>query len=222
MIKIENVDHFYKNGNNRFQALHNINLEISDGKFIMLLGQSGSGKTTLLNILSGLLKPTKGNVFFDKINICDLKDKEISIFRSQNIGFVFQNYFLENCFSSLENVMVPLFLNRKLTNIERENKAIEMLDLVGLGKKIQNKPTELSGGECQRVSIARALANDPKIIIADEPTGNLDSVNGLNIIQILKKQVTNGKTVIMVTHNTEYACFADKVIYIKDGKILCE
>lgn len=193
--------------------------EIPDGKFVMLLGQSGSGKTTLLNIIGGMMKPTSGEVFFNGESIYEKSLKELCKYRSKNIGFIFQNFFLENAYTARENVMVPLLLNRELNKADRESRIKGILDRVGLAEAINKKPTELSGGECQRVSIARALVNDPKLIIADEPTGNLDSVNGDSIINLLREQVENKKTVLLVTHNERYLSYADVVFRICDGVI---
>lgn len=220
MIKVENVDYIYRNKKNSYKAVDNVSFIIEDGKFIILFGQSGSGKTTVLNMIGGLLKPTAGQVLFDDVEIYNLSNKDLCNFRRDNVGFIFQNYFLENCYTSAENVIVPLLLNKFKSISELKVRAASILKSVGLEGKENNRPTELSGGECQRVAIARALVNNPKYIIADEPTGNLDSINGLKIINLLKKQVSLGKTVIMVTHNELYKEYADVIISIKDGKIL--
>lgn len=219
MIVVNNVSHIYnvKIGN---EILKNISLEIPDGKFVVLLGQSGSGKTTLLNIIAGLLKPTKGDIIANGENLYKKNDNELCEYRANNVGFIFQNYFLENCYTAEENVIIPLLLNSKLNAEERKVRTEKVLNDVKLGDKIDCKPSELSGGECQRISIARALANDPKIVIADEPTGNLDSVNGNIIVDILKSQTKVGKTVLMVTHNEEYIKHADIVFRILDGEII--
>lgn len=219
MIVVNNVSHIY-NVNIGNEILKNISLEIPDGKFVVLLGQSGSGKTTLLNIIAGLLKPTKGDIIANGENLYKKNDNELCEYRANNVGFIFQNYFLENCYTAEENVIIPLLLNSKLNAEERKVRTEKVLNDVKLGDKIDCKPSELSGGECQRISIARALANDPKIVIADEPTGNLDSVNGNIIVDILKSQTKVGKTVLMVTHNEEYIKHADIVFRILDGEII--
>lgn len=219
MISICNVSHTYnKNAGN--DILKNISLEIPDGKFVILLGQSGSGKTTLLNIIAGLMKPTKGEVISDGESLYKKNNDQLCEYRFKNVGFIFQNYFLENCYTAEENVVVPLLLNNKMTAKECRERAEKVLNEVRLGDKIKYKPSELSGGECQRISIARALANDPKIIIADEPTGNLDSVNGKMVVEMLKSQTESGKTVLMVTHNEDYVKYADIVYRILDGEII--
>lgn len=218
MISICNVSHTYNRKVNQV-VLHDVSLEIPDGKFVILLGQSGSGKTTLLNIIAGLMKPTKGEVFWYKESIYDKTQNQLCEFRQNTVGFIFQNYFLENCYTASENVLVPLLLNKEMKNKERESRVLEVLGQVGLETKADCKPSELSGGECQRISIARALVNNPDIIIADEPTGNLDSVNGKNVIDILKKQTLLGKTVLMVTHNESYIQYADLVYRISDGVV---
>lgn len=218
MITICDVCHTYK-PHGDCEVLHHISLEIPDSKFVILLGQSGSGKTTLLNIIGGMMKPTSGRVLFHGESIYEKSPKELCEYRSENIGFIFQNFFLENAYTARENVMVPLLLNRGLRKADRESRIREMLERVGLAEAIDKRPTELSGGECQRVSIARALANDPKLIIADEPTGNLDSVNGDRIINLLREQVENKKTVLLVTHNEGYLSYADMVFRICDGVI---
>lgn len=219
MISICNVSHTYnaKLGN---EILKNISIEIPDGKFVILLGQSGSGKTTLLNIIAGLLKPTKGEVISNGESLYKKNNDQLCEYRSQNVGFIFQNYFLENCYTAEENVIVPLLLNNKMNTRECRARAEKVLSEVGLGDKLKCKPSELSGGECQRISIARALANDPEIIIADEPTGNLDSVNGKIVVEMLKSQTSSGKTVLMVTHNEDYVKYADIVYRISDGEII--
>lgn len=218
MISVCDVCHTY-NPRNDQEVLHHISLDIPDGKFVMLLGQSGSGKTTLLNIIGGMMKPTSGIVLFNGKSVYEKGPKELCKYRSENIGFIFQNFFLENAYTARENVMVPLLLNRKIDRKERESRVTEILERVGLGEKRNKRPTELSGGESQRVSIARALVNDPKLIIADEPTGNLDSVNGDSILNLLHEQVENKKTVLLVTHNERYLSYADVVFRICDGVI---
>lgn len=218
MISICNVSHTYnvKLGN---EILKNISLEIPDGKFVILLGQSGSGKSTLLNIIAGLLQPTKGEVIYNGESLYQKNNDQLCEYRFRNVGFIFQNYFLENCYTAEENVIVPLILNNNMNTQECKARAEKLLGEVLLGDKSKCKPTELSGGECQRIAIARALANDPKIIIADEPTGNLDSANGKIIVEMLKSQTKSGKTVLMVTHNEDYVRYADIVYRIFDGEI---
>lgn len=219
MISVCDVCHSY-NPKQGPEVLHHISLDIPDAKFVMLLGQSGSGKTTLLNIIAGLMRPSSGSVLADGESLYEKSAGELCRYRSENVGFVFQNFFLENCYSAYENTMVPLLLNDHADESENEQRVNEILRLVGLEGKAHKKPTELSGGECQRISVARALVNDPKILIADEPTGNLDSVNGDNIIKLLRRQVENNKTVLLVTHNERYLPYADLVYRISDGAIV--
>lgn len=200
-------------------AVRQADMTIPDGKFVILWGQSGSGKTTLLNIIGGIMKPTSGRVVVDNQDVYALNDKDLSKFRQNTVGFVFQNYFLDESFTAIENVLIPLFLDSTLTSNARIDRAIDLLKSVNLGERLNHRPPQLSGGECQRIAIARALANNPKYIIADEPTGNLDMRNGDCIVEILRNQVKNGKTVIMVTHNRNYLHNADIVYEIQDGVV---
>lgn len=218
MLKLKEVSHVYSvNSQIECKALHHIDITIPLNKFIIILGQSGSGKTTLLNVMAGLLKPTKGIVEHEGYNIFELSDKDLSAFRRDHIGFVFQNYFLDNNFSALDNVKVPLFLHKNVSIEDQHRRAKDALTQVGLLDKINNKPTQLSGGQCQRVAIARALVNNPKYIIADEPTGNLDSTSGDAIVELLRNQVSAVRSVVMVTHNHRYVRTGDIVYQIKDG-----
>lgn len=219
MIYAKQISHIYTNKTKEYKALSDVSFEIPNNKFVVLFGQSGSGKTTLLNILAGLLRPTVGEIVIDNKSIYAMTSNELSQFRKENIGFVFQDFFLEDCYTAKENIYIPLLLNKGLNKTQLNERVEELLSAVDLKEKGDNKPTELSGGECQRVAIARALANNPKIIIADEPTGNLDSQNGLKVIELLSEQVKLGRTVIMVTHNDEYKKYADIVIHLVDGKI---
>ncbi|MFD3157766.1 ABC transporter ATP-binding protein [Haloimpatiens sp. FM7330] len=218
MIEIKNLYKKYKMGDEVLTVLDNINLEIKDGEFAAIVGPSGSGKSTLMNMIGGLDIPTKGSVLIDGEDISKLKDKKISKFRNEKIGFVFQSFNLEPTFTALENVMLPLMFSG-ISEKERKKRALETLQLVELENRKNHKPTQLSGGQRQRVSIARALVNDPKIILADEPTGNLDSKTGETIMGILREFKNKGYTIIMVTHNMEEAKYADRVIKIHDGMI---
>ena len=206
MIKTSNLTHFY----NKDKALENINLEINKGEFVCLIGESGSGKSTLLSILSTLLKPTNGELFFENTNYKDIKD--IDNFRKTNIGFIFQFHYLINYLTVKENIKLA---NEKATNDEIYN----LLKILKIENLIDKYPNEISGGQKQRVAIARALINKPKVIIADEPTGNLDSKNSLNVFEILKKLSESGTTIIVATHDKELAKFANKIYEVKDGKI---
>ena len=206
MIKASNLTHFY----NKDKALENINLEINKGEFVCLIGESGSGKSTLLSILSTLLKPTNGELFFENTNYKDIKD--IDNFRKTNIGFIFQFHYLINYLTVKENIKLA---NEKATNDEIYN----LLKILKIENLIDKYPNEISGGQKQRVAIARALINKPKVIIADEPTGNLDSKNSLNVFEILKNLSEEGTTIIVATHDKELAKFANKIYEVKDGKI---
>ena len=206
MIKVKNLTHYYNND----KALENINLEINKGEFICLVGESGSGKSTLLSIISTLLKPTKGELFFENLNYKNIKD--IDDFRKTNIGFIFQFHYLINYLTVKENIKLA---NEKATDNEIHN-LLKILRIENLSNKY---PNEISGGQRQRVAIARALINKPKVIIADEPTGNLDSKNSLNVFEIFKKLSQEQVTIIVATHDKNLAKFANKIYEVKDGKI---
>ena len=206
MIKVKNLTHYYNND----KALENINLEINKGEFICLVGESGSGKSTLLSIISTLLKPTKGELFFENLNYKNIKD--IDDFRKTNIGFIFQFHYLINYLTVKENIKLA---NEKATENEIHN-LLKILRIENLSNKYSN---EISGGQRQRVAIARALINKPKVIIADEPTGNLDSKNSLNVFEIFKKLSQEQVTIIVATHDKNLAQIANKIYEVKDGKI---
>ena len=206
MIKVKNLTHYYNND----KALENINLEISKGEFVCLVGESGSGKSTLLSIISTLLKPTKGELFFENLNYKNIKD--IDDFRKTNIGFIFQFHYLINYLTVKENIKLA---NEKATENEIHN-LLKILRIENLSNKY---PNEISGGQRQRVAIARALINKPKVIIADEPTGNLDSKNSLNVFEIFKKLSQEQVTIIVATHDKNLAQIANKIYEVKDGKI---
>ncbi len=219
MIKIENLSKVYGEGESKVIALDNISFEQKEQeKFIAIIGKSGSGKSTLLNIIGALEKATSGDVQIDSVNILALNEKERAVFRSKKIGYIFQAFYLESEFSVLENVELPLLIagvNKK----DREIKAKEYITKLGLESKIYEKVKNLSGGQKQRVAIARALVKEPSVLLADEPTGNLDSANGQEVMQILKKIAESGRTVLLVTHNIQDAQIADKIIELQDGKI---
>lgn len=206
-------------GNIEFPALRGITLSIGSGEFIAVVGPSGSGKSTLLHIAGALDRPTKGKVFIDGVDISALNDGELSELRNRTIGFVFQAYNLILRLTAKQNVELPLML-RGITPNERERLVIKALELVGLASKLNNKPTELSGGEQQRVAIARAIVTNPKILLCDEPTGNLDSRSAeevMNVIKDINKRC--GSTVVVVTHNMEIAGLAGRIIRLKDGMV---
>ena len=206
MIKVTNLTHYY----NKDLALENINLEIKSGEFIAIIGESGSGKSTLLSILSTLLKPTSGDIVYENINYKDIKN--IDDFRKNNIGFIFQFHYLINYLSVKENINLA---NEKASKEE----IFDLLKLLGIENLIDKYPNEISGGQRQRVAIARALINNPKIIFADEPTGNLDSKNSLNVFELFKTFANKGTTIIVATHDKSLAALANKIYEVKDGKI---
>jgi putative ABC transport system ATP-binding protein len=219
LIKVYDLVVDYLLGKVVVPALRGINLNIKRGDFISIMGKSGSGKSTLLQVIGGLQRPTKGKVFIGDIDITKLNENSLAIFRRKNIGFVFQSYNLIPTLTAIENVELPMiFFNKNLK--ERRERAIFLLTKFKLEERINHKPSELSGGEQQRVAIARSLANDPEIILADEPTGNLDSKTGENIMgEFLNINKNFNKTVIVVTHAREVAEYANKIIHIKDGNI---
>lgn len=218
MIEVKEVSKLYKMGKEYIVALKNISLKINKGEFVSIVGPSGSGKSTLMHILGGLDSPTRGSVVIDGQDITTLNNKSLSEYRNKKIGFVFQAFNLENSQSALENVMMPLIFSG-VSKKERIKRGMEALELVGLKELAIHKPKEMSGGERQRISIARALVNNPEIVFADEPTGNLDSRTGEKIINLFKEINSKGYTVIMVTHNPSEANKAMRTIKIMDGEI---
>lgn len=218
MIEVKNVSKVYKMGKEEVVALNNVSLKINKGDFVAIVGPSGSGKSTLMHLIGGLDSPSNGSIFINGKDISRLKDRDMSRYRNETIGFVFQSFNLENTQSALENVMMPLIFAGAGMG-ERRRKALEALEMVGLSDRFKHKPMEMSGGQRQRVSIARALVNSPQIIFADEPTGNLDSRTGASIMGLLKELNNKGYTVIIVTHNMEQARLANRVISIKDGLV---
>jgi len=220
-IKLEDVHKSYYLANGEeVKVLKGVHLEIKKGEFVALMGESGGGKTTLLNILGCLHPLSSGKYFLEEENIGDVRDDfTLAFIRNKKMGFVFQQFNLLSRLSALKNVALPS-LYAGVDKETREKKAKELLKLLAMEERIGHKPTELSGGQQQRVAIARALMNDPEIILADEPTGALDSKNGLEIMEIFKNFKKQNKTVVMVTHTAEVARYADRIIYMRDGKIL--
>jgi len=216
MIELKDIEKVYIRGSEEVHALRGIDLNISKGEFISIVGPSGSGKTTLLHILGCLDNPSKGIMKIDTVETEHMAESELVEIRRQKIGFVFQQFYLIPKLTVFDNIALPLLFSR--TTIDRQ-KIISLLELVGLQNKIGRYPNQLSGGEMQRVAIARALVNNPEIILADEPTGNLDTENSEKIFELLKSLHLSGLSVIMVTHNLDLAMRADRVVKLKDGKI---
>jgi putative ABC transport system ATP-binding protein len=219
VLELADVVKTYISGNTQFNALDGVSLKIMEGEFVSITGPSGSGKSTLMHIIGLLDNPTSGKVLLEGKDISKLKENQLAQIRNITLGFVFQQFNLLARTSSLENTMLPL-LYSDVPKSKRESIALEMLTKVGLEEKLKNTPSQLSGGQQQRVAIARALVNNPKIILADEPTGNLDSKSGKEIIELFhylnKKE---GRTIVLVTHDIELAKQANRIIIIKDGKI---
>lgn len=208
----------YNPGENEVRALDHVSLSIDKGEYVAIIGQSGSGKSTLMNMLGCLDVPSSGTYILNGTDVSSLSDDELSDIRNQEIGFIFQGFNLIPSFTAIENVELPL-LYRGVSKSKRHELAIQALDKVGLGARMTHKPSEMSGGQQQRVAIARAIAQAPPVILADEPTGNLDSASSKEIIEILKKLHAEGRTVILITHDNEIAAQAKRVIRIKDGKV---
>jgi len=219
VIRLENVTKKYMMGDQEIMALDGVDLLICKNEYLSIMGPSGSGKTTLLDVLSTMMKPTSGDVFIEGVNTTKMSNAQIAAYRGQKIGFIFQTFNLMPKLTALENVMVPMWINGMPRNL-REARAKELLVDLGLADRLKNRPNQLSGGQQQRVAIARALAMDPSIIVADEPTGNLDTKSGDHIMEILEKlHKVEKRTVIMVTHDRKIGKMADSEIFIKDGKV---
>ncbi|PJA08017.1 MAG: lipoprotein-releasing system ATP-binding protein LolD [Flavobacteriales bacterium CG_4_10_14_0_2_um_filter_32_8] len=216
MIRTENIHKSYGN----LQVLKGVNLQIKKGEIISIVGASGAGKSTLLHIIGTLDKPSEGKIEINNIDTSILNDKELSLFRNKNIGFVFQFHHLLPEFTALENVCIPAFIN-KVAKVEAEQKAMELLKTLGVAERAHHKPSELSGGEQQRVAVCRALINNPSVILADEPSGNLDSESAKELHQLFFKLRDDlNQTFIIVTHNEELANMADRKLTMKDGVII--
>lgn len=219
MITLKNIDKLYGTGTNTFKALDNINLEIKKGEFVAVVGASGSGKSTLLNIIGCMDSPTGGEYIFENENILKKKYRQLASFRNKKIGFVFQAFNLADDCTAAENVAMPLGY-AGMKKAQRDKRVKEILADVGLSDKAKSFPRQLSGGQQQRVAIARALVNNPELILADEPTGNLDTYNAAQIMELFQKiHRESDRTIIMITHNPELAEQADRVIRITDGRI---
>jgi len=219
-IKCENVWKIFNQGTpSEVKALQGVNLEINKGEFVAIMGSSGSGKSTLLNCISALDTITKGKIFIDGQDISKLDENQLAYIRRKKIGFIFQFFNLIQSFTALENVELPMIFNG-CSEKNRMKRAMKLLKDVNLESRINHKPSILSGGETQRVAVARALANDPTFIVADEPTGNLDSKSGEEIMKIFEHLHKEGRTIVMVTHDSNIAKHAERIIRLKDGKII--
>lgn len=218
VIKVENLRKTYLMGNYKLEVLKGIDLTVKKGDSISIMGPSGSGKSTLVQIMGCLDKPTSGKVYIDGTDTSEMDDNELAEMRGKNIGFVFQFFFLIPTLNAVDNVELPMIFNG-FSPEERRERSLELMKLVGLEERAEHKPSELSGGERQRVAIARALANDPRIIFADEPTGNLDSKSGEEIMKILTNLNKKGYTIVIVTHDSNIAKFAKKIVRVRDGLI---
>jgi putative ABC transport system ATP-binding protein len=222
VLKVENMSKIYQLGKRNVQALSNLNLQVKKGEFLAIMGPSGSGKTTLLNVLGCIDKATSGKVLLDNVDVADMAESQLYKIRRNKIGFVFQTFNLLPYLNARENVELPIE-NNGTPKSERSRKARELLVMVGLSGREEHRPQRLSAGEQQRVAIARALANDPAIILADEPTGNLDSKNKQEIVKLLANlNLNQGTTIILVTHDGQVAAHTERMLFLNDGRILKE
>ena len=219
IIEIKSLKKDYHVGEVTVHALRGVDLKIEEGEFVAIMGVSGSGKSTMLNILGCLDKPTSGNYMLDGVNIETMGKDELARLRNQKLGFVFQSYNLLARTTALENVELPLFYNKKIRSKERKESALRALEAVGLSDRLHHMPNQLSGGQQQRVAIARSLVNNPVLILADEPTGNLDTRTSFEIMELFQSLNEKGRTILFVTHETDIARFATRNIIFRDGKI---
>ncbi|MDO8509211.1 MAG: ABC transporter ATP-binding protein [Nanoarchaeota archaeon] len=219
LIKLKEVHKYYEMGDNIVKALNGLDIDINKGDFVAIMGPSGSGKSTAMNLVGSLDTPTKGSIYLDKIDISHFKESELAQFRGKKIGFIFQSFNLIPNLTAKENIMLPM-LFQNIRKEDRLEKAESLLKLVDLADREDHYPNQLSGGQQQRVAIARALANDPDIILADEPTGNLDTITGEKVMQFLQGLNKKGKTIIIITHEPNLAQkYTEKIYWLKDGKI---
>lgn len=219
LIDIRNLRKEYQSGGESVEALRGISLTIEDGEFITIMGQSGSGKSTLLSILGGMNHPTSGEVNMAGIQLYELPGERLADFRAENLGFVFQSFHLIPYLNAMENVMLPLAIS-KMNGRDQNAAALKALERVGLGSKGNRLPNQLSGGEQERVAIARAIVNTPHILLADEPTGNLDSKTSDQVMGLFRELNAAGQTIVMVTHNSSYSSYSDRTIQLRDGQII--
>lgn len=220
IIELKNVWKIYQMGNVRVTALNNLNLSVRRGEFVSIMGPSGSGKSTAMNMIGALDMPTKGTILLENQDISQLSESNLAQIRGRKIGFIFQQFNLIPTLTALENIMLPMIF-QGIPKYKRVERGQRLLKMVGLGDRMHHRPSELSGGQQQRVAIARSLSNDPEVILADEPTGNLDSKTGSTVLDFLKKlHRKEGKTIVMVTHDERIAKKADRIEYLLDGKIV--
>lgn len=218
IIKLSEINKIYRTDEIETQALENVNIEINKGEFVSIMGPSGCGKSTLLNIIGLLDTPTSGTIEINGANMAGISDRKLAAFRNSTLGFVFQSFHLINSLNVIDNVTMPL-IYRSMSASERDLRAKEVLHKVGLSHRMRHMPSQLSGGQCQRVAIARAIVGNPDIILADEPTGNLDSKMGAEVMEILHRlNKEDGRTIVMVTHNEEQARQTDRIIRFFDGR----
>lgn len=220
IIKADNLSRDFIVGDETVHALRGVNFTIKEGEFVTIMGTSGSGKSTLLNLLGCLDTPTAGDYYLDGVSVRSMDKNERATLRNRKIGFVFQSYNLLPKTTAIENVELPLFYNPKVSQKERESRAIDALKAVGLGDRLNHKSNQMSGGQMQRVAIARALVNDPVLILADEATGNLDSKTSMEILSLFQSLHREGRTIVFVTHNPELSEYSSRTIKLKDGRII--
>jgi len=219
IIELKNVKKIYQMGEVKVQALKDADLKIKKKEFVAIMGPSGSGKSTLLHMIGCLDRPSSGKIFLDGVDISKLNDSELARLRGRKIGFIFQFFNLYATLNALENVELPMMIIEK-NKKERKKRALDLLKIIGLKKRAEHLPSQLSGGERQRIAIARAMANDPDLILADEPTGNLDTKTGIEIMKIFAKLNEKGKTIVVVTHEQHIASHAKNIVKLKDGEVL--
>lgn len=221
IIEVKNLTKTFVNGKVETNVLKGIDLSVKEGEFVSIMGKSGAGKSTLMYQISLLDEPTSGEIVVDGVFVSKLSNKEKTKFRLEKLGYVFQDYALVPELTAVENVLVPLLMQGFDKSVAK-NKALAALNEVGLSERVNNRPSQLSGGEQQRVSIARAIAENPKILFADEPTANLDTASGKHIIEVLRDINSRGQTIVMVTHEREYTLYCDRIIHLEDGRVVRE